>query len=157
MCAVAVLGVVASLAATAVTVYSQQKSGQYNEEVEKNNAKIAGWQKADALRRGANESSAIRQQGRMIGAKALAGMGASGVETTVGSPSNIFATSSINTELDAETAKANAAREAWGFQNESQDRRAKAGMIRNQSLLGSIGSGIQGAGSFAGGMYDALK
>jgi len=144
----------AAIASAGVKIYGDVQAGRYQTKVAENNAKLAEGQAASEAVRGAQEASAIEAQGRAAGAQALAATAASGIETTVGSGAAIQAASTVNAMQDAEVARSNAARRAWGYLNEAQDLRAEKGMIRRGSVLTGIGTGLSGVGqavgSFAG-------
>jgi hypothetical protein len=47
---------------------------------------------------------------------------------------------------DVETAKYNAALEAWGYRSEAQEQGQRAKLARRQSILGAVGAGLGGLG-----------
>lgn len=148
MCeAMTIAATTAAVASTGIGIYSGIQSGRYNARVAENNAKIASWKRADVIRQGAEQASLIRAAGRRAEGSAIAATAANGIDTTVGSGAAAIATSGVNAELDAIQAKANAARAAWGLQNQAQDLQAQARLIRRSSILGAVGQGLGGAGS----------
>jgi hypothetical protein len=134
----------AAAAGTAIKIYSDKKAGDYEAKVAENNARLAETQRAEGLRIGANEAASIKAQGRAVAGSATTVLGASGVDTTLGSPALSIAASEMNAAKDAETMRSNAARQAWGFANEAQDAKAKAAMIRRGTLLGGVGTALGG-------------
>jgi len=134
---------------TAVSLYGKKQEGDYQSRIAQNNAQIAQWQQSGALQEGANQAAAIEAQGRQAEGAAKAAIGANGVSSTTGSMADVFSTNAMNTAADAARARANAARAAWGFANESQDAEAQARMIRRGTILGGVGQGIGAFGQMA--------
>ena len=70
---------------------------------------------------------------------------------------DVAAINAATAAMDAERARANAARQAWGFANEEQDQKARAKMTKKATLLGGIGEGIGAAGSMVSTGYQTYK
>jgi len=147
----------AAVIGAGVSLYAKKTQGDFEAKVASNNAQLATQQANDALRLGADEAATIKAQGRQASASAVAAMGATGIESTTGSAANVIASSAVNAALDAEQAKANAARRAWGFQNEAQDSLAKKKMIKRATILGGIGQGVGSAASIGASSYGLYK
>jgi len=146
----------ASLAATALSgavgVYGAVKSGQaqnaqarYQSAVERNNAKIAGWQAEDATKRGQIEEQRQRLATARLRGAQRAGMAANGIEIDSGSPLDVLMDTASLGELDALTIRSNAEREAYGFRSQGGNLMAQAGLTRmagrNAQTAGYIGAG----------------
>lgn len=120
-------------------------------QVQRNNAIIAGWQAQDALARGDRAASRVRSQGRQLQGRQRAAMAANGVDISTGSALEILKDTEFFTEMDATTAKDNAAREAWAIRNQAAGFTADANLLQARgdaespmfaaatSLLGSAG------------------
>lgn len=145
MTIVAATGALASAAAgTAGAV----RSANTQAAVARRNAELARQQRTDALARGKMAAGRARSAGRDAAATATAGLAASGVDVTSGSPAGTIATSLINAEMDADMAEANAARQAWGFEAQAQNAEAQAKSYeasRVPTVLGGVFSGVTGA------------
>jgi hypothetical protein len=122
------------------------EAGADQDKQARNNALLGGYQKADAQQRAAYEASALRARNRAIMAAGLAATAANGVETTQGSPANIFASNAANSEADAARINANAARAAWGYGFEQQNSLAAGANARRAGILGGVGAGLSGLG-----------
>jgi aminopeptidase N len=148
VCEPITMGIVAGVTAigTGMQIASGVASADYQAEVAQNNALLARWQAEDAQIAGGEAASAYRAAGAKAASSAVAQLAASGVDTTVGSAANIPTQSIVNAEMDAVTAKANAARAAWGFQEEATNRLAQAEANRHSAILGGVGMGIGGFG-----------
>lgn len=144
--------IVASLAlsagGTALTMYGQRKAGQSaaqagidqkkasdsQADLADYNAKVADLQGKDAVERGALDESKFRAHVRgQIGSQRT-GFAAQGVDVGFGSPVDAQADTAYLGELDALTIRNNAAREAWGFQVQATDLRARADIARKTGV-----------------------
>jgi len=109
---------------------SQIAIGEASAEQQEWNAQIAEVQAQDAILRGQDQEAQVRLGTKgLIGAQ-RAGFAGQGLDISVGSPVNVTADTAYLGELDALTVRANAAREAWGYQVEAADRRMAAGIAR---------------------------
>lgn len=146
----------ASLAATALSagvgVYGAVKSGQaqnaqakYQSAVERNNAKIAGWQAQDATQRGQIEEQRQRLATARLRGAQRAGMASNGIEIDSGSPLDVLMDTASLGELDALTIRSNAEREVYGFRAQGGNLMAQAGLTqmagRNAQTAGYINAG----------------
>jgi hypothetical protein len=167
---------VISLAGMAVSAYGQYKAGQSAKkageaaetaakEVGKAeqraaydqagladyNAQVADLQAADATARGQEEASRYRVGVRgMIGSQ-RAGFAGAGVEVGFGSAVDVQADAAFLGELDALTIRTNAAREAWGFQVQSEDLRRRAAIARKEGDYAAETGIVRGAADRAAG------
>lgn len=142
MCEPMTIAATAAVAGTGLKMYANHQAGRYENRVAQNNAQLARWAAQDAVDRGSEDVQAIREAGAQAAGTALAQAGASGLEVTVGSPAAAIAQSKVNAERDVARARANAAREAWGYRNEAQDQIAKGKMAKRRALLENVGEGI---------------
>jgi hypothetical protein len=142
------IAAVALAAGTAVKGYSEYQAGQTEANVADANANLAEARAADALQRGAAEAGAARTKGAEVASEQKVALAADGVDPS--SAGNLFATTASAAELDALTAKNNAAKRAWGFQVDAETDRVRATMARRRSYLGPLGSALSAGGQFAG-------
>jgi hypothetical protein len=119
---------------SAVSAYGNSKSakGAYEAQAQiaKNNAIIAGWQAEDALARGDRNVSLSRSKTRQQKGTQRAAMAANGVDLGEGSALNILVDTDYFGELDANTIKDNAAKEAWALRNQAAGFTAEAAMAK---------------------------
>lgn len=141
MCAPVALAV----AGAAMQSYGQLKANQNEAAVARNNAVLAGYQRSDALLQGVEEASAIMRASDRITASGRAALGGSGIDANVGSVANLQAASAIHAAQDAARVRANAARAAWGFENEAQDHLARAKQLKEAGFLSGLAGGINTA------------
>lgn len=143
-------------AAAAVQAYGQNQASNAEAADAEQNAEIGRLRAGDALARGAAAGGQIRAEGsQQVGAQRVA-TAAGGVSVRSGTPVNLFSSTRATAELDAQTARSNATREAWGHQvGEAQDR-TKAAVARRSSVLGPL-STLVGSGAQMGSMYAGRK
>jgi hypothetical protein len=140
----------AMVASAAVKGYSEYTAGQSEAKVADANAQLAERGAADALQRGAAEAGGARAKGDAVASEQKVALAANGVDVSSGSAPNLFATTSSAAELDALTARNNAAKRAWGYDVEAESQRVRATMARRRSVLGPLGTALGTAGSIAG-------
>ena len=138
---------------------AQQKSAEFNAEVQANNAKIAAQQRSAALQQGQQQAQQAEMQQAQLHAQQVAAISANGVDLNSGSATDLLATTKFLGNQDVATIQNNAARQAWGYSIDSQN-------SSNQSLLNSwqasrsdpttagvmsgVGSLLSSASSYAG-------
>jgi len=101
----------------------QQAQGQkamhgYQAQVAANNAKVAEWQAQDAQRRGEQEAREARRRGAQIAGRQRSTMAARGLDLAYGNPADILDDTAYFSMVDQQTARANAAKEAWGHRTQ---------------------------------------
>lgn len=142
---------------------AQAKQAKYQSAVERNNAKIAGWQADDATKRGQIEEQRQRLATARLRGAQRAGMAANGVEIDSGSPLDILMDTQQLGELDALTIRSNAEREAYGFRSQQGNLMAQAGLTqmagRNAQTAGyiSAGSTLLSSAATTGDRYATYK
>ena len=113
---------------------------------------------ADAVNRGGIQAGRTRMAGSGEIAKQGLAYSASGVDATVGTPSDTAAGSALFNELDAKTIENNATREAFGHKRMAADERRKGDAVANSMnnaqrdyAMAEVGTVLGGAGSAMGG------
>lgn len=114
-----------------------------------------------AIEKGAYESGRQRIMGAQLGAKQRTAYANSGVDASTGTAAAVQADTSALSELDAQRASVNAAREAWGYkeqrkqsEQEYENRRGAINRKFDAQLLGGFtkwGTGVLGMGFGGGG------
>lgn len=121
MCWVALIPV----AMAAYSAYSQSQSakeqGQYQAKVAQNNAQVAEWQAADAKERGDTAAANVRRKYASLEGTQVASLAARGIDVSEGSANALLTDTSFFSDVDQRTTKANAAREAWGYQTQANN------------------------------------
>lgn len=134
-----------------VAGYSAFKQNQFQGAVAKNNAIISEHNKDSALTAGqVAESAARTATGKRVGA-AVAGEGASGIDTGFGSPTVVQAGLVNVGELDALTIRHNAAASALGYAQASAGYTAESSLDKRAAALSAAGGAINVASSLIGG------
>ena len=113
---------------------------------------------ADARARGGQTAAALQAKGAATIGAAKTAFGSSGVDTQSGSALEAMRDTRMFSELDAQTAKNNAAREAWGYDVKATSASAQGmvdlakGQVKaNDDLMSGLGQTWNGMAMFAGG------
>lgn len=114
----------------AFSAYQQSQSakqqGQYQAKVAQNNAQVAEWQAADAKERGDTAAANVRRKYAALEGTQVASLASRGIDISEGSANALLTDTSFFSDVDQRTTKANAAREAWGYQTQANNFAANA-------------------------------
>jgi hypothetical protein len=94
------------------------------------NAKIAEGQSRDALQRGERQEQGTRMGAAQLRSSQRAAMGSSGIDLGSETAAAVLTSTDYLTEVETNTIKANALREAWGFRMDAGQSRSEASMAR---------------------------
>lgn len=162
--AITMLGTIASASAAKAQGDAQGNAYDYEAQMQKRNAAIAGKQAEDASHRGFVEETALRRKAAAVKGEQRAGMSAAGMDANAGTPLDILAETAYFSEWDAATTRYNAAQEKQGFLNQQADFLGKSELsslsARNARAAGkqqAIATLISGTGKVAGQWYDYNK
>lgn len=112
---------------------SEKQAGDYNSQIAAQNAALADQSAADAKQRGEIEARKHSLKVRAMIGDQRASMAAQGVNVNSGSSLDITSDTANWGAYDAETIRANAAREAWGFNVQATNYRNNARLSRMTS------------------------
>jgi hypothetical protein len=140
---------------------AQQRAADSQAELSEFNSDVAELQAADALARGAEEEARFRSMVRTSVGAQVAAFAGSNIDVGFGSAVDVQADAAYLGELDAQTIRNNAMREAWGYNVEAEDSRRRADITRREGVMlaeagrqnqtnariGAIGSLAIGTGS----------
>lgn len=146
----AAVGAVMTVASTAFAAVAQSQAAGYQEQVAKNNAKVAGWQADDAARRGEIDRARLSVRNAQIIAAQTAGVGASGIQLGSGSPETVLEYNRGVAAEDLATAGYNAQLEQWGYRSRQDNFNAQAGLYGQTATNSLIAGGIGAGGSLLG-------
>lgn len=130
---------------------AERNAAQANAATLEGNAALAEAGKADALARGGQKAGALRMRGTQTEASQTADYAASGVDVKSGSAVDVGSSTAAVSELDAQIAKNNAMREAWGYQSQASQFRRRARYTRQEgdmALATSVLGGVVGGASY---------
>ncbi len=145
MGATAALGMMG--AGAGFSAMGSRSAGKAQQQLAEYNAKVADLQAADAITRGMETETRLRQGVRgMIGSQRVA-FAASGQEVDSGSALDVQADTAALGELDAMTIRTNAAREAWGYKVQSQDYTTRGQIAKAEGDTKAIGTLLQTGGT----------
>jgi len=130
----------------AVMAGSQVMQGQAQQQIQSRNAQVLEQKAAEARKMGAvqEEQQRIRTD-QVLGAQRAAA-GASGVEAEGGSFGQLYQDTVTQGELDALTIRSNAAKGAWGYDQEAASSRYQGDMAAQAGYMSAAGTILQGAG-----------
>lgn len=128
--------------AAGVSAYGAYQQAEAEQEAAKYNARMANLQAQNAQRRGEEEAAKIQRQARQLAGTQRATFAARGIDISSGTPSDIIDETNFFGQVDAATARENAAWESFGYQSESAMYRNQANSISpvraaGISLIGS--------------------
>lgn len=159
MCNPVVFMLAATLVTGAVQADAQKKEGEANAAIAENNARLA---EADADASNAMSTRESEQQAwrtRALVGQQRAAIAANNLDPTFGTPSELMGEAAMFGEVDQQTTRMNAARQAWGFNAQAQNFRTQGSLSRGGgraqatgTILGSLASAASmGAGAWGGG------
>lgn len=132
-------------AGTGMSVMGGIQSGKSQKRLNEYNAQVATMQSEDAIARGKDAEERHRENVRRLMGSQRAAWAASGVDVNSGNAVDVVADTASMGELDALMIRHNAAREAWGFQNQAIDYRARGEIAeaeaRNRGLQSALSTG----------------
>ena len=125
------------------------------------NAKIAEGQSRDALQRGERQEQGTRMGAAQLRSTQRAAMGSSGIDLGSETAAAVLTSTDYLTEVEANTIKANALREAWGFRMDAGQSRSEASMARATargiSPVGDAFSTLMTGAAQVAGSYASFK
>lgn len=144
MCSPTAIPVVVSLIGTGVAAYGQHQAASFQEDIANRNAQQADLAAKDAVARGEVAVENQRNRVRGIMGSQAAAIGASGVQGGTGTTGDVLTQTATLGELDAQTIRANAYREAWGYKAQGANFNLQgqlAGMEGQSAVTGSLITG----------------
>lgn len=147
MCNPVAMGIMAAVS-TGVTAYGQIQKGQAESDMYHYNATVATQRADEATATGVAQADLQRDKVRQIEGQQTAGMGTSGAVAGSGTFSNVLDQTAKFGELDAQTIRSNALKQAWGLKTQAV----------GDELAGSYarqGAGLNAAGSLLSGSVNA--
>lgn len=126
-------GVAAVVGAYSAYSASEQSkaAANYQEDVNRNNAKMAEYAAVDAENRGARDIEESNKRARAMRGAQEARLASNGLMLDSGSALNILEDTDLLAEADARLIRDNARREAWGYRVQGQNFNSSANMYRS--------------------------
>jgi hypothetical protein len=135
---------IAGLGTIASTVSSINQA-KYQEGVARQNAKLADDSARDAIDRGRIEMDRQQNAAAKLRGEQTAQLAASGLDVSFGSSSRVLSDSALTAATDAATIRANAGREARGYEIQGANYEAEA----RAAGMRATAAGVKGAFDFA--------
>jgi hypothetical protein len=133
-------GIALSVGSTLLDLIGQSGEQQARQQDADYNERAARMAAADAVARGTTEAGYARMAGSRLAATQQVAFASGGVDATVGTPADTIGASRAMSEMDALTLANNAAREAWGFEEEAKH-------IKRQGKYGAQAASNKAAGT----------
>lgn len=152
------LGISAAVAAAgaAVAYNAQKEQGKASAKIAENNARMAEDQKRDALAIGDVEGQKAAWRSRQVIGAQRAAIAANNLDPGIGTPNELVGEAAMFGEVDQQTIRLNAARNAWGFNARAIDARNQGKLSKwssNQQANATLLSGLANTASAVGGFY----
>lgn len=138
-------------AGSAVQGYSAYTGAMYASGVAENNAALSREQAADSIRRGEDEQQAKWREISQIKAAQIAGMAASGIDTSFGSAADMIGDTAVLGTEDVSIIAENAARETRGFHIQAQNFNNEAGAKKREAYAGAVSTAFDIGSTIIGG------
>lgn len=148
----AAVGAAATLigAGTGLNVYGQYQQGQAAQDAAKYNAKMNEYAAQDASRRGEEEAAAIQRKASSLKSSQRVSLASRGLDIGYGTAQDLQDETDFFGQMDAATARSNAAQQAWNYRAQGKFARAQGSAAAYQANLGAAGTLLTTAGQLAG-------
>lgn len=114
---------------------AQQRAANKSGDLADFNAQVAELQADDAIARGEEAVIRFRQKVRGAIGSQRAGFAAGNIDVNTGTAADVQADAAFLGELDTLTIAGNAAREAWGYEIQAEDLRARGRLAREEGVM----------------------
>lgn len=138
---------VISLVGAGISAYGQYSAGESQKEAADYNAKMQDRAAQDALQRGSIEAAQVKDRTRKLIATQIANSGASGFDSSTGTPLDLSVEAKGYGELDALTTINNAQRVASGQKAQAELDRFQGSAASRAGMIGAAGTLISGSSS----------
>lgn len=130
------------LAATAISgglsAVGQYQQGQVAKQVGRNNQIMAEYAAQDALRRGELDAQSVRRKADALKGTQRSLMAAKGLDLTSGTPAELIDQTDFFGEMDQNTARFNAKKDAWSSRYQGTLARAEGNAAARQANIGAF-------------------
>ena len=134
-----------TLISTGVTAYGQIQKGQAESDMQNYNANIATQRADEANQTGVAQADLQRDKVRQIEGQQTSQMGGSGAIAGSGTFGNVLDQTAKFGELDAQTIRSNAMKQAWGLQTQAVGDELAGSYARQGAMYGAAGSLLSGS------------
>ena len=136
-------------AGTAMSAYGQYQQGQSAQDAAKYNAKMSEYAAQDAQRRGEEEAVAIQRKAASLKSSQRVSLASRGLDIGYGTAGDLQDQTDFFGQMDASTARYNAANQAWSARAQGTLAKAEGRAAAYQGALGATGTLLSGAGQVA--------
>ena len=130
-----------------IQMLSKLKSGSNQNKLAQFNAQVSEQQATDALMRGKDDEERFRQGVKTLIGSQRASFAGNNVDIASGSAADVQADAAFLGELDAQTIRTNAMREAWGYRQQAEEYRRGGQAALSAARWGAAETALSGTGS----------
>lgn len=152
--ATALSGVVSGVGAV-MNASAASRSAQYNAEIAANNAKVANQNATWAGQAGEQQAAVEEQKARARVGAIVASQAANNIDVNSGSAVDVRSSAAQLGELDALTVRSNAAKEAYGYENQAWSSTAQQNLDESNAAASEEAGLIGGTGDLLSGVASA--
>ena len=149
----AVTAAILTAVAAGASAYGMYQQGQTQKKVGEYNEKMNEYAAQDAIARGEKQAMEARRRGDMMRASQRVGMAAKGLDLGEGTALQIQDTTDFFSETDQNTARYNAAKDAWSARQSGQLARWQGQAQAQSSNLQAFSTVLGGASQVASKWY----
>lgn len=130
MCEPTTIALAVAATSTVVNTYGSYQQAKSNKAMAKYNASVAETEAQDAERRGDENAAQVRRQNAQLAGAQRAAFSAKGIDFSDGSAGDALEQTDFFSQVDQNTARDNAAREAWNSRARKKGYEYQAATIR---------------------------
>ncbi len=145
--------VTAMTAGSALSAYGSIQQGRTAAAVGRNNQIMAEYAAQDAQRRGEEDAQAVRRKADQLKGTQRATMAARGLDLNAGTAADLLDSTDFFSEVDQNTARYNAKRDAWSSRAQGAQAAAQGRAARQQGNLAAFGTLLGTTGQVADKWY----
>lgn len=141
---------VVSAVGAGVSAYGQHQAGEYQKDVQEQNARMQEAAAVQAMSQASTEAGLIRTKGTQLTARARTQIADAGVDLSSGSALDVIADSRMMNELDVQTRLSIGERQAYGYKVGAVNSRAEGELASLRGTYGAVATLLTGAGTAMG-------
>ena len=149
MSALAAASMAAGVGAGVLGAAGAYQQGQVAKQVGRNNQIMAEYAAQDALRRGDAEAAAVQRRASQVQGAQRAALAAKGVDLTAGTAGELQDQADFFSQVDQNTARFNASRDAWSARVQGANARAQGDASARQGTLSAFSTLLGTGGQVA--------
>ena len=150
MCDPTTIALTTAVASGALAAKGQYDQGQIAKQTGRNNQIMAEYAAQDAIKRGDEQANQVAQKARRLKGAQRAAMAAKGLDLDVGTSAELQDQTDFFGEMDQNTSRMNARRDAWSARASGQAALAQGSAAARQGNLSAFSTVLGTAGQVSG-------